>query len=467
MKKHFKAWLAAAVLSGLASHAQADLVAHYKLDEPVGTTGPNSVDDAVGLNDATPKGTNVFGAPGATANTGTSTALAGVNPSGSDAPFDTRLNPLSFTVTAWARKLGAHNGGYGSVVTSRYDAGGTNQNGYIIYNNPSGVWEFWTGNGPTGVGGWQVINSGVTAPIGAWTHLAATYDHATNTKRFYINGVQLGGDQVTVVNPNYNTGFHIGSGADPGNSFFFNGNIDDVAVYDTALSAASIAGIIAGGTPAPTAPPAGVVPIINPSFEQVTFPGNAFNPSGQGMVNGWISNNLNDSANVGSQANSPTASAAPVNFDTGIDGTRILQLNSGAVRHIWQNTNHTVIDGATYELTVAIGRRQDHDDLNLGASHWQIALVYVDDGSVAASLDGLTIVGEGGSLFDYTLTYTGTVDDVGRELQVRLSNLNDQPGFNSPSMDSVRLTYTIIPEPATLGLLMGGLLVGAARRRRA
>jgi chitodextrinase/dihydrofolate reductase len=73
-------------------------------------------------------------------------------------------------------------------------------------------------------------------PQNAWTHVAVTYDGAT--LRLYVNGVQVSslartGNLVTSTNP-----LQIG-----GDSFYrqyFNGIIDEVRVYNVALTAAQI-----------------------------------------------------------------------------------------------------------------------------------------------------------------------------------------------------------------------------------
>ncbi|MEJ6648606.1 MAG: PEP-CTERM sorting domain-containing protein, partial [Akkermansiaceae bacterium] len=45
---------------------------------------------------------------------------------------------------------------------------------------------------------------------------------------------------------------HIGSGQDDGNNFFFDGNIDDVTIWDEALDGAAIQNIMNNSIPEPT-----------------------------------------------------------------------------------------------------------------------------------------------------------------------------------------------------------------------
>jgi hypothetical protein len=79
--------------------------------------------------------------------------------------------------------------------------------------------------------------SGTTAtPLNAWTHLAATYDGTT--LRIYVNGVQAASKPVSGTIRTSTGVLRIG-----GNSIWgewFAGLIDEVRVYNTALTAAEI-----------------------------------------------------------------------------------------------------------------------------------------------------------------------------------------------------------------------------------
>ena len=79
--------------------------------------------------------------------------------------------------------------------------------------------------------------------LGVWTHLATTYDGTT--QRFYVNGVLVGsanpvvaGTSNTIVQAN--GALRIGGDASSTGEFF-QGLIDEVRVYNRALSAAEIA----------------------------------------------------------------------------------------------------------------------------------------------------------------------------------------------------------------------------------
>ncbi len=89
------------------------------------------------------------------------------------------------------------------------------------------------------VGGW----SGVSSPANSfqfnqWQHIAGSFDDATNTLKVYINGVEAGSNN-SAQGITYNTGngFTIGSMQ---HQRFFDGRIDDVKVFDSALSQAEV-----------------------------------------------------------------------------------------------------------------------------------------------------------------------------------------------------------------------------------
>ncbi len=216
----------------------AELVAHWPLDtDAVDATG-NGHDGAV------VDGNVNFGESGANANTGSAASFPDTGHI--DIPFDEALNPSSFTVALWANA--ASSGGFASPITSRDDVGGgASTHGFIIYNDNGGNWNFWTGDGNPG---WDNLNAGPVS-IGTWTHLAISYDAVTETKNFYVNGVLAATDTAAdQYSPNGTVemeALHIGSGQDDGANFYFDGQIDDIGVWDEALDEAVIQSIMDNG----------------------------------------------------------------------------------------------------------------------------------------------------------------------------------------------------------------------------
>ena len=210
-------------------------VGYWRLGEQMGTTAYNAA--AV----TTHAGTYSAGAQlrqiNDTALTGDIDTAVDLNGSNGSVlvPYDAALNPANLTVELWAKVEGG-SGNYRSPLTSRTSAGGTQ--GYLFYANPSDQWQFWTG---TGTGGWATM-AGPAVAIGEWAHLAGIYDAATGTRQFFVNG-QLYGQatggyvpMTAAANP-----LAIGAGGEAGNQYYFDGKIDEVAVYGQPLTRADIA----------------------------------------------------------------------------------------------------------------------------------------------------------------------------------------------------------------------------------
>ncbi|MFP6873345.1 MAG: LamG-like jellyroll fold domain-containing protein [Verrucomicrobiales bacterium] len=210
--------------------AGADLIAHWPLDADGSDASGNAHHGTV------TGGSVNFAQPGANAATGQSAAFP--DNGHIDIPWSQTLNPQSFTVALWANPTTT--GGYASPITSRDDVqGGVTTHGFIIYNDAGGRWNFWTGNGNPG---WDTLG-GPAVATNTWIHLAISYDAQSNTKSLWINGGLYASDTApNQYSPNgpEQENFHIGAGADGGVSFFFAGNIDDVGLWDEALSGTEI-----------------------------------------------------------------------------------------------------------------------------------------------------------------------------------------------------------------------------------
>ena len=217
------------------------LVAHFPLDENGGSLTPGEF-IASSLTDVE------FGLKGANSNTGTSARFNGVS-SIIQHDWSADLNPQSFTLSLWAKSDGGA-GAWNSPVTSRHDLGseGGTSKGYVIYDNdPSGVWTFWSGNGPDS-GNWQVLD-GPAVTLGEWEHIAITYDNVTELKKLFVNG-EFAAESNDSVFPNDTTPFNIGAGQDFGDGFWFKGDLDDIGLWNRALSQEEIQVVMEQGVAA-------------------------------------------------------------------------------------------------------------------------------------------------------------------------------------------------------------------------
>jgi hypothetical protein len=194
----------------------------------------------------------VFGQPGANGNTGTSASFP--DNGHIDVPFSTTLNPGtqepdgsgSFTWTVWVNATDT--GGFNSPMTAREDNGVT-VNGPIIYNTPDNIWSFWGGNNGA-PGAWNALDAAVGTTAGEWQHIAITYDSNTLTKNLYVDG-DVAATHDVGISANVLRDLHIGSGQDDGNNFFWNGRLDDIGIWDEALSQAQVQSVMMNGVPEP------------------------------------------------------------------------------------------------------------------------------------------------------------------------------------------------------------------------
>lgn len=165
-----------------------------------------------------------------------------------DVPYQAALNPSGrLTVELWVR-LGGSLGTIRSPLSSRHlPAGGAY--GYVFYTTLGNQWEFRT---HTGLAASRVLGGVVQS--NAWTHLVGVYDGVAT--RLYVNGVAVGYPVTNAFAANTVTPLRIGGGANEGSgAFFWPGRIDEVAIYNTALSPARVAAHHQAGTNAAPATP--------------------------------------------------------------------------------------------------------------------------------------------------------------------------------------------------------------------
>ena len=211
--------------------AEPSVVAHYRFDEQ---TGP--IVDSIGGRNGLLSGDAERVEGGLLDGGGRSFSADGINGQVS-VPYDIALNPTDLTVEAWVKVTGGE-GTWRSVITSRTGSGGGGlKEGFNIYAGIDDRWQFWTGDGT-----WQQL-VGPAVELNRWHHIVATFDSVTGTKRLYINGVPTESMsqgytpmQLGTVNP-----LTIGAGGSTGETFFWPGQIDEVAIYSEALSSASVA----------------------------------------------------------------------------------------------------------------------------------------------------------------------------------------------------------------------------------
>jgi uncharacterized lipoprotein YddW (UPF0748 family) len=171
----------------------------------------------------------------------------------------------------------------------------------------------------------------------------------------------------------------------------------------------------------------------NPSFE--------FNGRQQDIP-GWVDVDTDPSSPWSVYQEGPNAP----NFfpEGGLDGEYFALIDTQPEGRFYacQNLDETFDAGETCTLTVAVGRRQDHDDLGWSETGWKISLNYADDGTEVASLSGVIAPGSGGFLTNRSLVYEVQEADWGREIQIRLGGAT---AGSTAGYDNVRLSIAWEP----------------------
>lgn len=147
-------------------------------------------------------------------------------------PYSPSLNPQGpFTVEAWVRPRA---GSGVRCVLSSADRPGSARRGYVIYC--SAEWEFNIGDDNGYV---ATLRGGVPQPD-VWTHLAGVF-HGDSAS-LYVNGVLMstvGTSRPFKANPV--TPFRIGIAGNNATLYFFQGDVDEVAFFDRALTGTEVA----------------------------------------------------------------------------------------------------------------------------------------------------------------------------------------------------------------------------------
>ncbi|MEX2185755.1 MAG: lamin tail domain-containing protein [Pirellulales bacterium] len=155
-----------------------------------------------------------------------------------------------FTLEAWVKApQGAPQEGGGAILAKGLGGGGEQ----FAIDLVNGAYRFflWNGGAPNTP---SVIQSSAS-PNGQWQHVVGTFDSAAGIMRLYVNGQQVGATTppATIVNTTHDVS--IGARKNQNSSNYdlnFDGQIDEVAIYDRALSPAEVtahfqAAFVSGG----------------------------------------------------------------------------------------------------------------------------------------------------------------------------------------------------------------------------
>ncbi len=138
----------------------------------------------------------------------------------------------SFTMSAWfyQRSLTANP----SYIAS---LGSSNSSNYSLLVNSSGNLVFNDYYGPGLISRVMLASTNVVS-LNTWNHLAITINKTTGLHTLYLNGISIG--TITSTNSSALTGSKVFIGNNSVNDWGMNGKIDDVRIYNRALSSADI-----------------------------------------------------------------------------------------------------------------------------------------------------------------------------------------------------------------------------------
>lgn len=278
-------WLAGLVLAAVsaASPAQADYpaaltaldpVAYWPLNETVPSPALNTVATLTPLGAA---GTGYFvksldqidaskGEPGIVGNSVrfyNAGNVIGYSGSKIDIPHTAALNPEApFTVEFWAKPNALGADAFCPLANLNSYFTSANRSGWIFYaNGPTGRWQFRVGGENSYTASPQ--SAAGTAAAGRWSHVVGVFDGAE--ARLYVDGALAATAPASASAPfqvNNWVSLRIGStalaGSDgvttwnhPYGNRQFDGWVDEVAIYNSALSADRIASHYTAGTTNP------------------------------------------------------------------------------------------------------------------------------------------------------------------------------------------------------------------------
>ena len=149
------------------------------------------------------------------------------------------------TLSAWIMPT-ANQSGWRTIMQKETDAYFLNASNGTGALRPSGGGTFGAGD--------SYVSGTTASPVNAWTHVAFTYDGAT--QRLFVNGTQVASRAQTGNIQTTNNPLWIGGNNPYGE--YFTGLIDEVRVYNKALSATEIQGDMSTGilpTAGDTTPP--------------------------------------------------------------------------------------------------------------------------------------------------------------------------------------------------------------------
>ena len=223
-------------------------IGYWRLDQPPGPPPP-PLATAMNLGSVGVTGNGSYDyfvrgqQPGALIGS-TDTAAGFAGSTTAQVPYAPELNPAPpFTVEAWVRPNVTLTGTTLTCPLSSL----TGSSGWLFYQTARG-WNLRAGD----ASGYTVNIAGTTIiQSNTWYHLAGIFDGTTAD--IYVNGTKEATGSIVTFEANFDQPIGIGARGD--RSFFFNGEVDEVAIYASVLSSSEVTAHYANGTNASPAQP--------------------------------------------------------------------------------------------------------------------------------------------------------------------------------------------------------------------
>jgi hypothetical protein len=212
--------------------------AHWTFDETMRRTAPGGADFA----DSSGNGNHGYASGGVTLGVagrlGSAVRLDGSTGYVS-VPHRATLDALSsaYTVAAWINMKSLPPTGTSARIVDKAKAGTTDGITFDVYRGYLRL---------CAAGGCHM--SSATVPLQAWHHVAIVFQVGPNAAAFYLDGQQVGTFSPTSVTSTNSYPVAIGRASQPAgyNPSFFNGSIDDVAIWGTALTSDQVRALYSG-----------------------------------------------------------------------------------------------------------------------------------------------------------------------------------------------------------------------------
>lgn len=214
-------------MAAQAASYDSGMIAHWALDDGSGTTAADSTGSFAGTLTNSPSWVAGHVGSGAVSFNGTNNKMqTGVNPR-------TALNNADFSISIWANPSTLN---FGKFLFSASNQG--SQRFYLREDTGSQI--------TVGLSGWNQTTSSVFS-TGSWHHFVLVLSGGTG--QLYHNGTLLMSGNVTADMPSASLSF----GADEQNtsSSYFAGSLDDIRVYNRALSSVEVSSLYSAGGGSP------------------------------------------------------------------------------------------------------------------------------------------------------------------------------------------------------------------------